>query len=57
MMKTNVMTVDASLLVVMNNSYFGHLLADCFAFSRPSFNTYATTHQSLASFLSPCSLA
>jgi hypothetical protein len=35
MMKTNVMTVDASLLLVMKKSTFA-LLTNCFAFARLS---------------------
>jgi hypothetical protein len=46
-MKTNVVTVDASLLLMMKNSNFD-LLTDYFAFVRLSFDTYAATHQSLA---------
>jgi hypothetical protein len=46
MMKTNVITVDASLLLVMKNSTFA-LLTDCFAFARLSSDIYATTQQSL----------
>jgi hypothetical protein len=41
----------------MKNFFFDHLLADYFAFSWLSFDTYAATRQSLASFSSPCSLA
>jgi hypothetical protein len=48
MMKTNVMSVDASLLLVMKSSTFD-LLTDYFAFSRLSFDIYAATRQSLAS--------
>jgi hypothetical protein len=51
MMKTNVMTIDASLLLVMKNSTFA-LLTDCLTFARLSFDIYATTQQSLA-FSSP----
>jgi hypothetical protein len=47
MMKTDVMTVDASLLLVMKKSTFA-LLTDCFAFARLSSDIYATTQQSLA---------
>jgi hypothetical protein len=50
-MKTNVVIVDASLLLMMKNSTFD-LLTDYFAFVRLSFDPYATTHQSLA-FSSP----
>jgi hypothetical protein len=52
MMKTNVMIVDASLLLVMKNSTFD-LLTDCFAFAWLSSDIYATIQQSLACFLSP----
>jgi hypothetical protein len=52
MMKTNVMIVDASLLLVMKNLTFA-LLTDCFAFARLSSDIYATIQQNLASFSSP----
>jgi hypothetical protein len=48
MMKTNVMTVDASLLLVMKNSTFA-FLTDCFAFVRLSSGIYTVTQQNLAS--------
>jgi hypothetical protein len=51
MMKTNVMTVDVSLLLVMKNSTFA-LLTDYFTFTRLSSDIYATTQQNLA-FSSP----
>jgi energy-converting hydrogenase Eha subunit E len=50
MMKTNVMTVDVSLLLVMKNSTFA-LLTDCFAFAWLSSDIYATTQQKLGFFL------
>jgi hypothetical protein len=53
MMTTTVMTVDASLLLVLNNSNFD-LLADIFAFVRVSSDIFATTQQILAIFSSPC---
>jgi hypothetical protein len=49
-MKTNVMTVDVSLLLVMKNSTFA-LLTDCFAFAWLSSDIYATTQQKLGFFL------
>jgi hypothetical protein len=56
MMKTNVMTVDASMLSAMKNSTFA-LLTDCFAFARLSFDIYTVTQQNLASSSPPCCLA
>jgi hypothetical protein len=52
MMKTNVMTIDASLLLVRKYSTFA-LLPDCFAFAWLSFDIYATIQQNLASFSLP----
>jgi hypothetical protein len=56
MMKTNVMTVDASLLSAMKNSTFA-LLTDYFAFVRLSSDIYTITQQNLASSSPPCCLA
>jgi hypothetical protein len=53
MMKTNVMTADASLLLVMKNSTFD-LLTDCFAFARLSSDIGTITQQNLASASPPC---
>jgi hypothetical protein len=55
-MKTNVMTVDASLLLVMKNSTFS-FLTDCFAFARLPSDIYAKIQQNLASSSPPCCLA
>jgi hypothetical protein len=52
MMKTIVMTINTSLLLVMKNSTFD-LLTTFFAFARLSSDIYVTIQQSLASFSSP----
>jgi hypothetical protein len=54
-MKTNMMTVDASLLLVMKNSTFA-FLTDCFAFAQLSSDIYATIQQNLVSSSPPCCL-
>jgi hypothetical protein len=56
MMKTNVMTVDASLFSAMKNSTFA-LLTDYFAFVQLSSDIYTVTQQNLASSSPPCYLA
>jgi hypothetical protein len=56
-MKTNERIVDASLLLAMKNSYFAHLLTDCFVFARLCFDVYTITQQNLASSSPPCCLA